>query len=758
MRNPLFRTLLVTMLAAVAMLVLGAGQAMAAGSGSPGDPTIVVPVNDDTAGGTYDMTFKLVYDDATPTGTPVYIYVPQGWSDGATEDANGDPIPLINPLWDPNTSDDFTPCAQHDPADYVVTQEQIDIVGDTLANQIVGVNEAHFGPIGLADASDPDSDALVVLVYNDFDDYYYDCSETVYTAGYFAPGFIEDPGMNVIVVDNLDWALSVDAGTDESDDFIISVVAHELEHLLMEYSDKGELSWVDEGLADFAMFLNGFPTSGSHLTYHQVFHRETSLTRWGGGLENYGASLSFMLYLWEQAGGNGDGTFNPDKQYDNAGGDLLIKLIFQNQEKSTEGVQAAIDAFNAAGHPGLDEPLRSLDELYKDFVVALYLDTTTADKGDRFVFRNLDFGNPGNSTAWTIDLANDVFFKHRGIYTGAIPNTRWANQKRVPEQLALPFGASYETFRNVGKSFSLFFDGSDSESIAPHSAPTHWYGGYESANENILNVASAGTAPGAVVDFWTWYFIEDEWDYGFVEACVGGTGDACTGGTWQTVPLYLAGTTTEVTHPATDDPHGNNTEGNGLTGTSGGTYFVDDPTYIHLQSAPLPAGTTDVRFRYSTDAAYLDTGWFVDDVTVGGQAATLSSAPGNWTELTADVQDNNWVVQIISPCDLTPGQTTEGEIVDPMGYVYRFEGDLISTYTFNTSCLHGTQDSFAVAISNLPTGSLTVLDANYLFRINGTTSTKVASNFSTAATTATSTSTSSASRTTSSASRTFTRK
>jgi hypothetical protein len=33
---------------------------------------------------------------------------------------------------------------------------------------------------------------------------------------------------------------------------------------------------------------------------------------------------------------------------------------------------------------------------------------------------------------------------------------------------------------------------------------------------------------------------------------------------------------------------------------------VDEPTYIHL-SGELPVGTTDVRFRYSTDAAYLDT-------------------------------------------------------------------------------------------------------------------------------------------------------
>ncbi len=79
----------------------------------------------------------------------------------------------------------------------------------------------------------------------------------------------------------------------------------------MNYSDPGELSWVDEGLADAAAFLNGYDMTGSHLTYQQVFHRETSLTRWGGGLENYGASFSYFTYLWEQAGGNGDGTLVP---------------------------------------------------------------------------------------------------------------------------------------------------------------------------------------------------------------------------------------------------------------------------------------------------------------------------------------------------------------------------------------------------------------------------------------------------------------
>jgi hypothetical protein len=477
------------------------------------------------------------------------------------------------------------------------------------------------------------------------------------------------------------------------------VIAHELEHLLMNYSDPGEPSWVDEGLADLAIFLNQYSIGGSHLTYHQVFHRETSLTRWGGGLENYGASLTYFLYLWEQAGGNGDGTYNPDGQYDGAGGDLLIKLIFQNEADGMEGVQAAIDEFNELTGANL----RSAEELFKDWAIAVKLDDEGSDVWD---IKNIDFGDPA-FTGWTVDIANDLFWNKRGQYFGRMPEARWEQFPKVPAQTALPFGVSYETFRNPGQVFGLTFEGSPTEQVAPHTGETHWWGGAESLNENILDVASAGTAPGAVVDFWTWYFIEEGWDYGYLEALVNGE--------WVTVPLFHEGT--EVTTDT--DPHDNNEEGNGLTGTSGGAYFVDDPEYIHLQSAPLPAGTTDVRFRYSTDAAYLDTGFFVDDVTVGGQAATLSSEPGNWIETTG-IQENNWVVQVLAPCDLTPGETSEGETVDNEGnYVYRFEGDSISVSGFSTTCLRATQGEVTVVISNMTTGDIQVLDADYFFRLTG---------------------------------------
>ena len=607
----------------------------------------------------------------------------------------------LDPAFDQNPDDDFTPCAESSADDYLITQAQINALGDELANHIVAVDEAHYGDVGTAVGEDgTSSDALVMLVYNVQDESYYDCSVDTYTAGYFAPEYIDEAGMNVLVVDAFDWANRI--GDDaERPNLYEGVIAHELEHLLMNYSDPGEPSWVDEGLADMAIFLNGYDIGGSHLTYHQVFHRETSLTRWGGGLENYGASFTYFLYLWEQAGGNGDGTYNADSQYDGAGGDLLIKLIFQNAADGMAGVQAAIDQFNAQ----TGASLRSASELFQDWAIAVKLDDEGSDRWD---IRNIDFGDPA-FTDYTVDIANETFWNRRGQYYGRMPEAKWANHPRVPGQTALPFGVSYETFRNIGKFFSFTFDGDPTERVAPHSEPDHWWGGADSQEESILDVASTGIAPGAVVDFWTWYFIEEGWDYGYLEAQVNGE--------WVTVPLFSGGT--EITTDT--NPHDNNDEGNGLTGTSGGEYFVDEPSYIHVQSAPLPAGTTDVRFRYSTDAAYVDTGFFVDDVTVGGQAATLSSAAGNWL-LTTGIQNNNWVVQVLSPCDLTP-ESTVNEIVDDEGnYVYRFpagDDDAVSAAGFTTSCLKGTTDTFTVVISNLPTGDIQVLDADYRFRLTG---------------------------------------
>lgn len=670
----------------------------------PGEPTITLPINDSEAGGTYDQDFTRVYAGETPDGTPVYIYVPVGTPlDGSAPEG----VDSLDPAFDQNTDDEFLPCDDRDVADFTITQDQIDYMGDQLANQIVAVDEEHFGLMDAADPNHPESDSLVMVVYNVQDANYYDCAETTYTAGYFAPDFIDSVGMNTIVIDAFDWANRVgpaDSGWNDDDPendqptLYEGVIAHELEHLLHNYSDPGELSWVDEGLADFAVFLNGYDVGGSHLTYHQVFYADTSLTRWAGGLQNYGAAYTFMQYLWEQAGGNGDGTYTPDKEYDGAGGDLLIKLIFENELDGMEGVQAAIDAFN--DETGAE--LRTAEELFQDWAVAVYLDD---EASERFDIKAVDFGDPA-FTSWTMDIADDLFWEGRGSNQGAQPEAKWIRRANGQSDVAVPYGIQVERFRNPGPQVTVGLDGDDTTQIAPHSGDTHWYGGYESQADNVLDVDVTGEVTS--LDFWSWHFIEEGWDYGFVEALVDGE--------WVTVPLVDDSGAVVTTE---EDPHGNNEEGNGLTGTSGGEYFVDEPEYIHL-TAQLPAGTTDVQFRYSTDAAYLDTGWFVDDVMVNGAAATLSSEDGEWIETTG-LQDNNWTLQIISSCDLTPGTDSDGEIVDDAGnHVYRFDGDEISVSGLDTRCASGPNRDFATLVSNLPTGDLDTLDAGYVLSVTNT--------------------------------------
>ena len=362
-------------------------------------------------------------------------------------------------------------------------------------------------------------------------------------------------------------------------------------------------------------------------------------------------------------------------------------------------MQAAIDDFNTETGANL----RSVKQIFQDWAVAVYLDDEGSNLWD---IKAVDFGDPAY-TRWTIDLANENFWDDRGIYKGALPDAKWDRLKNKVDQTALPFGLAYERFRNPGPTFSFDFSGDPVTQVAPHSDPTHWYAGYASMSDHVLGTAVPSGAK--TLDFWSWNFIEEGWDYGFVEAEVGGS--------WQTVPLVDDSGATVTTN---DDPHGNNTEGNGLTGTSGGTYFVDDPRYVHL-TAQLPAGTTDVRFRYSTDAAYLDTGWFVDDVKVDGTDVTssLTSEDDGWF-LTNGEQKNDWAVQLIASCDLTPKGSTTGETVDSEGnHVYRFVGTSFSEKGFDTSCANGTKRDVTTVISNMPTGDLTVLDADYDFRLVG---------------------------------------
>ena len=71
--------------------------------GTAGEDTIIVPINDSTAGGTSYQPFEIGYSGTTPEGTPIYVYVPEGALD------NPDPVgvPSLDPAFDHNLPDEL---------------------------------------------------------------------------------------------------------------------------------------------------------------------------------------------------------------------------------------------------------------------------------------------------------------------------------------------------------------------------------------------------------------------------------------------------------------------------------------------------------------------------------------------------------------------------------------------------------------------------------------------------------------------------
>jgi immune inhibitor A len=101
-------------------------------------------------------------------------------------------------------------------------------------------------------------------------------------------------------------------------------LAHEFFHFIHNGYDPLEETWVDEGLAGLARFVCGYGHRASHV---MAFARDpkTSLVFWEDGLENYGATYLFMLYLAEHYGGS-----------------TITKNIVANTGVGIEGINSAL--------------------------------------------------------------------------------------------------------------------------------------------------------------------------------------------------------------------------------------------------------------------------------------------------------------------------------------------------------------------------------------------------------------------------------
>ncbi|WP_243355398.1 serine hydrolase domain-containing protein [Bacillus litorisediminis] len=117
-----------------------------------------------------------------------------------------------------------------------------------------------------------------------------------------------------------------------------------------------------------------------------------------------------------------------------------------------------------------------------------------------------------------------------------------------------------------------------------------WFSGYGDRADKMLT-AEVDFEGDAVLTYDTWYRIEQDWDYGFVEV-------SNDGENWQTLSVY--------------------------TGSSVGWQTVE---------VPIPAGTTHIRFHYDTDGSTNNRGWYVTNMKVidsSNQSVSINLASEGW--------------------------------------------------------------------------------------------------------------------------------
>ena len=163
----------------------------------------------------------------------------------------------------------------------------------------------------------------------------------------------------------------------------------------------------------------------------------------------------------------------------------------------------------------------------------------------------------------------------------------------------------------------------------PYSGEYMWWGNtgdlLDNAVRRTVDLTGKGTAS---LGFWTFYEIEEGWDFGFVQVSTDG------GATW-----------TSLENPDTTYEHDPGAIETVLANLPGFTGHSEGWVYEEFDLADYVDQEIMVQFRYVTDWASTERGWFIDDITITADGEEIffddvEAGPGDWT---ADPEDG-WMI------------------------------------------------------------------------------------------------------------------
>jgi hypothetical protein len=348
------------------------------------------------------------------------------------------------------------------------------------------------------------------------------------------------------------------------EELYFGTLVHEVQHLIHWNLDANEAAWLDEGLAQLTETYVGLDTVDTEPDY--LADTGIQLNIWEYEDEDllyahYGASYLFVLYLWEQFG---------------------EQAIIELARHPANGM-AAVFAILRDFRPDL-----TLSDLIGDWAVANYLDDTSGNT--KFGYQNTRLSRPSHA----IEVKQPPFNTVSEIEQNSVHYARL----------------------NLSGKTTISFAGDSVIELTdspPHSGQLMFYSpGIDEVDAQLTRAFDLTNLNSATLNFWTWYDLERDFDYGYISISTDG------GVSWRLlVPDNAQGGEFGPGFTGRSQDKRNNIKG-WIQESISLNNFVGQPVLI--------------RFEVLTDSAIADGGFAIDDIEIPelGYITDLEASDGGW--------------------------------------------------------------------------------------------------------------------------------
>jgi immune inhibitor A len=357
-----------------------------------------------------------------------------------------------------------------------------------------------------------------------------------------------------------------------------SVLAHEFQHLVHWNLDRNEETWINEGFSELLELVLGFEMGG----FDYLYSRDTDkpLTRWPSDAESagehYGQAFLFSTYIYDRFGSD------------------MIRAIANNPANGLDAIDLTLEERQ------VEDPMTgkaiSADDVFLDWAVTLALQ----DIG-------LVDGRYGLQSYINAPVAH---------FSDAFDRCPIGEKERTINQ----YGVDLIQLKCQG-TYTLQFVGETEKQVLPtdpHSGEfAFWSNEGDDADMTLTRLFDFRDTQGPIfLEYWTWYSIEEGYDYVYLEISTD------HGDTWEIL---------ETPSGTDEDPSGNSF-GWGYNGISG---RESQPSWVEerIDLSRFAGQEILLRFEYVTDTAVNAEGFLLDDLSITGigYSEDFELGEGDWT-------------------------------------------------------------------------------------------------------------------------------